>query len=516
MDFGNGELMPFVRVTAALFAILLLNATLASTYCVAAELELPDMGSPANAAVSLDEEYRVGLMVVRGMRDSGQILEDPEVSEYIQTLGHQIASHSEVGEHQFYYFVVKDPDINAFALPGGFIGVNSGLILATTNENELAGVLAHETAHVTQRHIARSLVDQSHAGLISTAAMLAAILLGATAGRNSSGDAMEGAIAITQGAALQHEINYSRANEAEADRIGIGTMAAAGFDPLGMPSFFETIGRTAGDPSYNSLEFLQSHPITSSRIAESRSRAEQLGRIHRGDSDSYGLTRERLRSLVGPPETARAYYVGLVKNGGGGSADRRYGQAVADIATGNPATAIPELRALVHEYPKVTQYYGGLGQALLADGQLKESRAVLERALVLFPRNVPLTIRLAEALMRSGDNKEAHRVLLDLFNVVEPTPDQARLIARAANAAGDIADSYYYMSEFYIMSGELMMATNQLQLALGLPGTNAIQRARFSARLEEIRAAMPKEKRASNDDDQNGRGGNSGRRPRSN
>jgi beta-barrel assembly-enhancing protease len=498
---------------AAFLAVLTAWQSVAG-YALAADQDLPEMGSAANAAVSLDEEYRVGLMVVRGMRDSGQILEDPEVSEYIQTIGHRISSHADEGAHQFYYFVVRDPTINAFALPGGFIAVHSGLLLATRNENELAGVLAHETAHVTQRHLARSLVDQSHASLISTAAMLAAILLGATAGGRNSGDSMEGAIVAAQGAAVQHQLNYSRANEYEADRIGIGTMAAAGFDPLGMPAFFETMGHLEGNPAYNSFEFLQNHPITGNRIAESRNRAEQLGRIRNTDSQSYGLTRERLRTLVGDPKTAQAYYAGLVKNGSGRSAEQRYGAAVAAIAAGNAGPAISELKALIAEYPRVTQYYGALGQALLADGQIGESRTQLEGALRLFPRNVPITIRLAETLMRAGDNKRAHNVLLDLFNVVAPTPEQARLIANAANAAGDVADSYYYMSEYYIMSGELMLASNQLQMALSLPGTNAIQRARFSARLEEIQAAIPKDRRTSSTDDRGG--GDSGRRPRLN
>jgi beta-barrel assembly-enhancing protease len=514
--------MPLSRKRSSLYAAVAIVCLLANSIVVAAaEQDLPEMGSAANAAVSLDEEYRVGLMVVRGMRDSGQILEDPEVSEYIQSIGHRISSHADEGAHQFYYFVVRDPSINAFALPGGFIAIHSGLLLATRNENELAGVLAHETAHVTQRHLARGLIDQSHASLVSTAAMLAAILLGATAGRGSP-DAMQGAIVASQGAAIQHQLNYSRANEYEADRIGIGTMAAAGFDPLGMPSFFETIAHTEGNPAYNSFEFLQNHPVTSDRVAESRARAEQLGRIRSTDSETYGLTRERLRSLVGTPEAARAYYAGLLKNGSGTTPEQRYGRAVAEIAAGNAAAAMPELKSLVAEYPKITQYYGALGQAQLAAGQSKESKATLEKALLLFPRNVPLTIRLAETLMRSGDNKQAHTLLLDLFNVVEPTPDQARLIANAANAAGDIADSYYYMSEFYIMSGELMMASNQLQLALSLPGTNAIQRARFSARLEEIRAALPKEQRGARPDEggdrgrRGGGGDDSGRRPRSN
>src|SRR5450631_2431822 len=115
----------------------------------AVDQDLPDLGSPATAAVSLDDEYHAGLGWFSSMRQTGVVLEDPEISDYIQEIGHSLSSRAEEGQHQFYYFVVKDPVINAFAMPGGFIAINSGLILATQNENELAGVMAHETAHVT-------------------------------------------------------------------------------------------------------------------------------------------------------------------------------------------------------------------------------------------------------------------------------------------------------------------------------------------------------------------------------
>src|ERR1700674_630138 len=227
----------------------------------AVDQDLPDLGSPATAAVSLDEEYRAGLGWFAGMRQSGQVLEDPEVSDYIQQIGHSLSSHAEEGQHQFYYFVLKDPVVNAFAMPGGFIAIQSGLILATRNENELAGVMAHETAHVTQRHLVRGMIDQTHAGLVSTAAMLAAIILGATAGRGDP-SAMEGAILAGQSAAIQHQINYTRSQEFEADRIGIGTMATAGYDPLGMASFFEQLSRGMPSPErVNAVQFLIDHPI---------------------------------------------------------------------------------------------------------------------------------------------------------------------------------------------------------------------------------------------------------------
>lgn len=500
--------MSLLKSLTAFAAAALLSASVSvgwaaglGTGSSAVDQNLPDLGSPATAAVSLDDEYHAGLGWFAQIRQTGQVLEDPEVSDYIQEIGHSLSSRAEEGQHQFYYFVLKDPIVNAFAMPGGFIAIQSGLILATRNENELAGVMAHETAHVTQRHLVRQLIDQSHAGLMSTAAMLAAILLGATAGRGSP-DAMEGAILATQSAAIQHQINYTRGSEYEADRIGIGTMAAAGYDPLGMASFFEYLGSSGPEPSrINAVQFLIDHPLPADRVAEARDRAQQIGRIRHTDSLSYTLIRERLRSLVGNPQQARDYYANLIKNGGGKTIEERYGKAVADIAVRNPAAAIPDLQALVNDYPKVNQFYGALGQAYLANGQLKESQAVLDKAIALFPRNAPITIRLAETLMRAGDNKRAHLILDDLFNVVEPTPEQTRLIAKAANAAGDVADSYYYMSYFYLMSGDLRMAANQLELGLSMPELDPIQRARFSARLEEVRAAMPKDRKNTVADD---------------
>ncbi len=340
----------------------------------AVDQDLPDLGSPATAAVSLEDEYRAGLGWFAQIRQTGQIIEDPEISDYIQQIGHSLSSHAEEGQHQFYYFVLKDPVLNAFAMPGGFIAIHSGLILATRNENELAGVMAHETAHVTQRHLVRQLIDQSHAGLMSTAAMLAAILLGATAGRGSP-DAMEGAVLAAQSAAIQHQINYTRAQRirSRSDRHrhhGERRIRSIGHGEL---LRLHVAKRTGTEPCQRRSILDRSPAINSERVAEARNRADQIGRIRHTDSLSYTLMRERLRSLVGNPQAAREYYANLAKNGAGKSIEDRYGKAVADIATRNPAAAIPELQALVSEYPKVNQFYGALGQAYLANGQLKDS-----------------------------------------------------------------------------------------------------------------------------------------------
>lgn len=454
--------------------------------------DLPDMGSPAQAALTLEDEYIIGRMMVRGLRDADQILEDPEVSEYINSLGHRLSSLAHDGSQRFNFFMVKDRAVNAFALPGGFIGVNAGLLLETRTESELAGVLAHEIAHVTQRHIARSLANQSRTSLVSTAAMLAAILLGAAAG----GDAAMAGVAAAQSLAIQQQISFTRAHEIEADRVGIGILANAGFDPEGMPAFFETMSRRAGSSELQIPEMLRTHPVTSMRIAETRQRAAQMKTTPLPESVSYAITRERLRVLSTPPgEDPRAYYAGVIQNEPDASRPEMYGKALAMMVAGEPAKAAEIFERLRDADPTVLQYHTALGQAQLQAGQGQASLETLRKARELFPRNVAVTVRYAEALMQLGDSKLAHRILLDLFNVVPPTPEQARLTALAANAAGDVADSYYYMSEYHIMSGDLALAMNQLQLALAVPQLTDVQRARFRARLEEVQEAMPKRSR---------------------
>src|SRR5690606_31092882 len=204
---------------------------------VAAANELLDLGSPADAVLNKTREGQLGRTVMMQLYNAGVVVDDPLLTEYIQSIGSQIASHANNGNHRFRFFVVDDNRINAFAMPGGYIGIHTGLILASENESELAGVIAHEVAHVTQRHIARSLYDAQRTSVVSMAAMLAAILLGAAA--DMPGNAVTGIVTASQAAALQRQINHTRAHEHEADRVGIATLASAGFDPNGMSSFFE-------------------------------------------------------------------------------------------------------------------------------------------------------------------------------------------------------------------------------------------------------------------------------------
>src|SRR5690606_18193717 len=211
------------------------------------------------------------------------------------------------------------------------------------------------------------------------------------------------------------------------------------------------------------------------------------------ESISYALMKERLRVLSTPPgEDPRQYYSAVIGNEPDATPAQIYGRGLALMMAGDAAKAVPIFQRLRDANPAVTQYHTALGQAQLLAGQGDASLATLKHASELFPRNVAVTIRYAESLMRLGNSKLAHQILLDLFNVVPPTPEQARLTALAANAAGDVADSYFYMSEYHLLSGDLPLAVNQLQLALAVPRITEVQRARFEARLDEVQAALPR------------------------
>ncbi len=458
----------------------------------AARDTLPELGDAGGAAISRDEEYQLGRMIMRQLRESGALLEDPAVTEYIQSVGRKLSSYAHEGQHRFTFFVVNDPRINAFALPGGFIGIHHGLILATKSESELAAVLAHEVAHVTQKHIARFIEASGQVNLMSTAALLAAVIIGSATGAGS--DAVQAAMTVAQGAAMQSQINFTRNHEYEADRVGMGILADAGFDTRAMPAFFETMARYTGLASQRVPEFLQTHPVSSERIAEARNRLALLPVVDVPSSLEWELMRARIRVLTADlVDHAVAYYEAQIP------ADRsqwkeadRYGYALALLESSRPVDAAELFEGLLAKRENVIAYHVGRARALMAGGDTRMALVVFEDAIKLFPRNPPLTLSYGQALIQAGQGKKAHRVLLDLVNNLEYTPEQVRLLALAASAAGDTADAHYYMSEVHVLNGNLHLATGQLELALATPKLDDVQRARFQARLDEIREYLPR------------------------
>ena len=473
---------------------LLLATTLGTLVFVAGagadDINLPDMGSPADAILNNTEEAQIGRMIMRDIRNSGQVVEDPLITEYLNDIGSRIAAQTNEGEHSFTFFAVEDPRINAFALPGGFIGVHTGLVEASRNEDELAGVLAHEVAHVTQRHIARAIHANSRQNILTTAMMLGAIIVAAAGG---SSDAVQGALAVAQGTAAQQQINFTRTNEYEADRVGIAALADAGFDPYGMASFFEVMSRQqTSSPEMRAPEFMRTHPVTTARIAEARSRARDYPHVRSDDTTSYGIARTRIIvARFDTPLQAVEYFEN--RDYDKQNNIERYGRAIAYQRAGNHFAALPIFEDLLDKDKSVIAYHIGLGQTLVALDQTSKAIEIFERALELFPRNVPLVIEYGERLLELGQPKKAHRMLLDLLNNVPPTPEQVRLIARAASMAEEHAEAYYYLSEYRLMIGDLTGGIGYLQQALRLPELQEIQRARFEARIDFIREYMSEE-----------------------
>ena len=442
---------------------------------------LPDFGSPADSVLSKSRERQLGRSVMLQLRNAGVIMDDPLLTEYVGVLGARLASQANDGDHSFEFFVVQDNQINAFAMPGGYIGINSGLLLASENESELAGVLAHEVSHVTQRHIARSLYDNQRNSILSMATMLAAILLGATT--DMSGQAMTGIMTAGQAAAVQRQINFTRGNEHEADRIGMEVLSKAGFDPSGMGSFFEKLARRYGLSSQYVPAILQTHPVTTERIAEARDRARQLPKQENVDSISYGLAKARIEVLTAStPEAALAVFDHKLDPN---TAANRYGRALALTRLGRNDEAERAFRELIGENAGIIAYRIGQAEALMQSGQTQLALDAYQEGSRLFPRNIPLTISHAEALIATDRPREAHELLLDLLNNVRPTPAQIQLIARAANAEGDIGNSLYYMAEYYISIGNLPLAVNQIRMAMESPDVNSIDQARYRAKLEQ-------------------------------
>ena len=481
------------------FVLIVLAAFLATTVASAAQpfnpittdlpsainSQLPDLSSPAGGLLDKQGQYELGYSVMMQMRQQRALFDDPETSEYVQQIGQRLASQSTDGGGDFHYVVLRSDELNSFAVTGGWVFVFTSMIAFVHSESELAAVMAHETAHIVQNHVLRGIEDQKNATMIGLAGMLAAILLGALGG--GGGNAIEGGIIASQGLAAQHMINFTRSEEEEADRVGMQYLAAAGFDPEAMGDIWVRMMQEQGLQNTWVPAMLQDHPVDSARIADARERAAQYPPVPDTSSPDFYLIRERVRVLTAPgdEDTQRVYAQKIAK--GDHTLATMYGDALALMQDNKASQAVPILKKLIARQGDLHLLYSALGQAQAKSGDMKDALATFRLAMQLFPRNIPTTIRYAQTLMADGKNAQAHDALLDLFNNVEPTPDQIELTAHAASAAGDLGDAYYYMGEYQIADGNLPLAAQQYQLALRTPHLTNVQRQRISARLREVR-----------------------------
>lgn len=451
-------------------------------------IELPDLGNSAANFLSDGEEREYARAILMQMRAYGIMVEDPLIANYFADMGYRLVAHSDRPTMPFHFVVLDEDRVNAFAAPGGVVALHSGLILAAEDEHEVAGVLAHEIAHVTQLHIFRTLENAQSMTIPIALGMLALILAG-----GGSGDAISGALA--GGAAMQQQmfINFTRANEAEADRLGILTLSRAGFDPVGMADFFERINRINRPAGEAPPEFLRTHPVTTNRIAEAKNRAAALPRPENGDGLDFYLAQARLRALFAEdPTAAVAWFRGQLERPEtpAQAMANQYGLAVALQRDRAFDEAEALTRELLDRDPYKLPYVLQMAALELATGRGDAARARLADLHHGFPGNHAIAVQYAEALLFDRDPAlaaTAAEVLRQQLIEHDDSPRLYELMARASSIAGNDIEAAEALAESYFRSGSTAEAMEQLELLQLRDDLDYYQRSRVTARLEEMR-----------------------------
>jgi len=501
----------------------LLCAGLTCTAGAQDDVRLPDLGSSADALISPQEARDYGASMLRQMRALDMVVDDPLLDDYVNDLGHRLASNSDKPKDRFTFFIVKDPEINAFAAPGGYIAVNSGLFVITRDESELAGVIAHEIGHITQNHLQRAFEASRKDAPLMALVLLGAVLAGAS---SHSGDAPMAVLAGGQGLIAQRSINFTRKDEIEADRVGIQTLAKAGFDPNAMAAFFQrmqdVLSTGAGGDDVPVL--LQTHPVTSMRISDAKARAGALIAAQKlrpsgavmdvqqwqqhtapiafvkdptslldtprpGPLDTYQLMRERVRVLAGDATREATYYgSNLQDRPAFDTPANHYGYALALTRSGRGAQAVAQLQPLLHDAPDNLILELALADARQQAGQRAAALAIYQDLNEQSPRNRAVALAYAKALTAGGDKAQASLAASLLRPLLDDAsePEIYSAYARASDAAGDqvrageaFADASYY-------SGRPFDAMEQLQRLLKRDDLDYYARARIQGRITEL------------------------------
>jgi beta-barrel assembly-enhancing protease len=487
---------------------------------------LPDIGSSAGELLSPQEEHDYGAYTLYQLRRYGYVLEDPLIDGWLDAMGYRLAAASDRPDQQFTFFVMRDRQINAFATLGGFIGVNAGTILTAKTEDEVAGVVAHEISHVTQKHVLRS-VERAKKDQIPIMLATLGVIIAAQQGSNkdsngndNSGEAIQAAVIGGQALAAQRQINYTRSSEAEADRVGIQTLFQAGYDPSGMADFFERMTRATRSNSggYQMPDYLQSHPVSSTRLSEARDRAGRLQRekpaftttsstqtnlllpwglsadnphAAAGPQRMFDWARERMRVLSAEnPNAALRESKGIVDEHGPKATDpERYGLALAQSRVGYPAAAEAGFQELAKAHPD--NLWIGLALAenanVARNGALSRKR--FEELLVRHPDDRATSLSYAEILNSIGTvdaGKRAQAVLRPIMTANADNPLFQKNFGRASELAGDLPRAGEAFAEAAYLNGRAEDALNQLNALLKRDDISYIQRARIEARIAAI------------------------------
>lgn len=521
-------------------ALLTAAVTLAlGSVCASAqESRLPDIGSSAAELLTPAKQRQYGAMMLAQLRHYDYLLEDPLIDSWLDTLGTRLAANSDKPSQPFTFFMLRERQINAFATLGGYIGVNSGLVLTAEREDEVAAVISHEVAHVTQQHVLRGVERAQRDQLPILLAMLGAIVAAQSAGSNSTDDATMAAITSGLGLMQQRQINYTRSNESEADRIGIQTLSRSHYDPTAMADFFarmQVVSRSNAANWYGETpDYLMTHPVTTTRIGEAKERAEQIAgknsltavtatpnatRVERipkapftlpdnasgtdnpllpsglklfdqsltsGSTGVFEFARERLRvlSAVSPREAVREY-----ERLGGDSDARRYGMALARMRSNQPGAAVPVLSELLQKHPGQVWLSLALAEAEAQTGKTAAADARFEALLRQTPNNRAIALGYAKVLTDRNTpaaGQRAQAVLRPLFGQGGEDPLLQQLFARACEIAGDSIRAGEAYAEAAYLRGRPEQALVQLNTLKRNPDLDYYARARIEARIAAI------------------------------
>lgn len=471
------------RISALLLASLLCLPPLQAS-------ELPELGDAASNELSLATEKKIGEQIMHEIRwRDPSYLDDADVENYLNQIGGRLASFSPDPGIGFYFFPVNDNTINAFAMPGGFIGVNTGLLLAAQTESELAGVLSHEISHVTQRHIARQVFREKQLSMGTMLAMAVALLAA-----RSNGQVASAAVVSAEASAVSAQLAFSRDFEREADRSGFDILNKAGYDVRGMSNFFERLQRAGRVYDNNAPVYMRTHPVTGERISDMQNREQGVAYHQVPDSIDFQLVRARVRALQAKPaEAVKEFQAQLQDKKFASEAAAHYGLAVALARGKDWAGAERELRAakkLKAASPIIDHLYA---EVRLGQGDVDGGLAQYRDAMVHYPLNYALAYGYGDALIAAHRYQDSLRFAESRLVSYPQDVRLYKLQAESHAALGHRAAEHRAMAEVYALQGQTGAAVEQLELARKAGDANFYESSAIDARLRELKQRQVEE-----------------------
>ena len=429
------------------------------------ELSLPELGDRVSGAVSAAQERAIGEMFLEQIYSQAPLISDPLLFDYTEHLIYRLSEFSQVDDRYFNVLLIDDSSLNAFAAPGGIIGVNGGLFLNADNEGQFASVLAHELAHLSQRHFARNVLKSQDSNLASALVMVSSIAI-ALISNNPN------AISVGPAFLQQQNLRYSRLFEKEADRVGFANLVKAGYNPKSMGEMFENmndIRRLSGDLP---PEFLLTHPLSSSRISDAFNAAEGISdEGKKSDSLEFGLMKTRLEVYYEkiPANALRSFQAKVNDNP---SDANIYGLALAHEKNSNFDKSLSLLNNLIEKYPKNLVINTTKVDVLLSNDEFKRALTLVDRFLEISPKNYPLSISKSKVLLAMKKYFESEEIIRDQLLRRNDDPELWLLLSEIQRSSQNIIGYHQSRAEYFLLLGQDEQALNQLEFALQLTQNN--------------------------------------------